>query len=144
MSESDDDGPLRAALYDLLRQLYRPKRAGAIIEAFEASLLEKPDDERRAVLEYWWDFYRLRKYQRERQRRRPTFKERLTPCSRRISSETARRIMGWCLATMRYEAANGWLEGERASAARLEALFGWTEYLRANDKPPSAGEDEPE
>ena len=69
-------------LYALVRELYRKKQADEIIESFGGVFAAHPDEgERLSILEYWRDFYRLRKYQRSKQRRRPTLDERLTACS---------------------------------------------------------------
>jgi ribosomal protein L37E len=78
--------PTEQALYDelvaLIRVLYRGQEADEIIEAFGASLgTHKTLEERRGILAHWVDFYKLRKYRRDRQRRRPTYRERTTACS---------------------------------------------------------------
>ncbi len=170
-------------LYGLIRELYRRKRAAAMIEAFEASLMAHDETERGNILHYWIDFYRLRRYQRDRQRRRPLFRERIVPCaacgypasqrhhlwniaahgenkvtiqlcanchelehliynalvkdsehsrrlvlhiaaSGKVASETVEKLIGWCQATIRYEASNGWVDGERASPRWVEVKFG--------------------
>jgi ribosomal protein L37E len=74
------------ALYDellgLISALYRAGEADEIIEAFQSSLeAHKSVDERMGILAHWVDFYRVRKYRRDRQRRRPTYRERITACA---------------------------------------------------------------
>ncbi|MCC6612084.1 MAG: hypothetical protein IT320_01335 [Anaerolineae bacterium] len=78
--------PSEQALYDelvmLIGELYRGEEGAEIVEAFQASLKSHTQvDERMSILAHWVDFYRLRKYRRDRQRRRPTFRERTTPCA---------------------------------------------------------------
>ena len=69
-------------LYVLVRELYRKKQADEIIQSFDGVFAGHTDEsERLSILEYWRDFYRLRKYRRLKQRRRPTLDERLTACS---------------------------------------------------------------
>ena len=81
MSESTEQS-LYEELVMLIRALYRGQDADEIIEAFEASLgTHKTLEERRGILAHWVDFYRLRKYRRDRQRRRPTYRERTTACT---------------------------------------------------------------
>ena len=41
------------------------------------------------------------------------------------------KILGWCLATIRYEASNGWLEGDKGSKEWVEARLRWSEYLQS-------------
>jgi ribosomal protein L37E len=187
----------RETLYALIRGMHRKRRAGEIIDAFEATLASHDAAERANILEYWIDFYRLRRYQREHKRRRPTYRERLQACSAcgypsshrhhlwelamhgenqvtiqlcanchelqhlmynalvkdsehsrklvlhimysgRIPRERVELILGWCRATIRYEASNGWTDGERASDQWVEYKFGWKEYLESV-KPDTAG-----
>ncbi len=68
-------------LTTLIRQLYHKGEADEIVETFQATLAANPTaDARYGILTHWVDFYRLRKYRRDRQRRRPTYRERTTPC----------------------------------------------------------------
>ncbi len=77
-----DEQALIDELYALIRELYRKKQADELTASFAETLAEHPDEaERRSILEYWHDFYLLRKYRRMKQRRRPTLDERLTACS---------------------------------------------------------------
>lgn len=78
--------PSEQALYDelvlLIGELYHGEEAAEIVEAFQASLKSHTQaDERMNILTHWVDFYRLRKYRRDRQRRRPTYQERTTACA---------------------------------------------------------------
>ena len=69
-------------LYTLIRELHRKKHAEDIIKSFEGVFAgHDSETERLNIIEYWRDFYKLRKYRRLMRRRRPTFKERLTACS---------------------------------------------------------------
>jgi ribosomal protein L37E len=176
-------------LYALIRYLYRGKQADEMIDSFEAALAAQDAPEARAgIYHYWIDYYRLKKYRRIKQRRRPTFKERLTACSAcgyptshrhhlwdmaghgenrvtiqlcanchelhhlmynvlardsayskkllahilfsfRLPRHVVEQILGWCVATLRYEAANGWIEGYKASDEWVEKQMRWSEYL---------------
>ncbi len=176
-------------LYALIREQYRDKQAGEVIASFQAVFDKTTDaDERLSILDYWLGFYRLRKYKRLKKRRRPTFKERVTPCSAcgypasqrhhlwdvamhgenkvtiqlcanchelhhliynalvrnsnrsrdlvlhilntgAVSMETMRLILGWCLATIRYEASNGWVDGRKASKEWVERRLNWSRYI---------------
>lgn len=74
------------SLYDelvlLITALYRRAEADEIIEAFQTSLsAHGSGEERMSILTHWVDFYRLRKYRRDRQRRRPSYRERTTACA---------------------------------------------------------------
>ena len=51
--------------------------------------------------------------------------------SGKIERETAARILGWCLATIRYEAANGWIEGGRDTREWVEKQLNWSAFLQA-------------
>jgi ribosomal protein L37E len=172
-----------AALHTLIRDLYRGRRAEEIIETFSVTLAAHDLPERAAILDYWIDFYRLRRYQRDRKRRRASYRERTISCSacgypasqrhhlwdiathgeNRVTlqlcanchellhliynalvkdSEHSRRLalhiaesgrlapgafdklLGWCQATIQYEAQNGWLDGERASPGWVALKFG--------------------
>ena len=181
-------------LYDelvmLIRALYRGREAEEIVEAFETTLSTHAEpDERRAILLHWIDFYRLRKYRRERQRRRPTYHERTSPCEAcgyptshrhhihdvathgenlltvqlcanchelqhllynalvneseysrklvnhimyadRVAPETVERLLGWCRATIRYEAGQGWVSADKASDEWVDLTLRWSEYKR--------------
>jgi ribosomal protein L37E len=176
-------------LFNLVRELYREKQASEIIHSFETVFASHEDpDERLNVIEYWLDFYRLQRYRTLKQRRRPTYEERITECSAcgyptshrhhlwdiathgenkvtiqlcanchelqhlmynalvkrteysqklvlhalfsdKISRETAAKILGWCLATIRYEAANGWIEGGSDTREWVEMQLHWSEFL---------------
>jgi len=73
---------LIAELYALVRELHSKKQAEGIIASFEAVLRSNENEaERVNIAEHWRDFYRLRKYRRLMRRRRPTYQERMTPCS---------------------------------------------------------------
>ncbi|MFN8453006.1 MAG: hypothetical protein U0521_31400, partial [Anaerolineae bacterium] len=69
-------------LFSLIRELYREKQAEEIVQSFRTVFAahEQPD-ERLNVIEYWLDFYRLQRYRTQKQRRRPTYEERITECS---------------------------------------------------------------
>jgi ribosomal protein L37E len=176
-------------LFSLVRELYREKQANEIIHSFETVFASHEDaDERLNVIEYWLDFYRLQRYRTLKQRRRPTYEERITECSAcgyptshrhhlwdiashgenrvtiqlcanchelqhlmynalvkrteysqklvlhalfsdKIARETAAKILGWCLATIRYEAANGWVEGGSDTREWVENQLHWSEFL---------------
>lgn len=176
-------------LFSLVRELYREKQAAEIIHSFETVFASHEDpDERLNVIEYWLDFYRLQRYRTLKQRRRPTYEERITECSAcgyptshrhhlwdiathgenkvtiqlcanchelqhlmynalvrrteysqklvlhalfsdKIARETAAKILGWCLATIRYEAANGWIEGGSDTREWVETQLHWSEFL---------------
>lgn len=176
-------------LFNLVRELYREKQANEIIHSFETVFASHEDpDERLNVIEYWLDFYRLQRYRTLKQRRRPTYEERITECSAcgyptshrhhlwdiashgenrvtiqlcanchelqhlmynalvkrteysqklvlhalfsdKIARETAAKILGWCLATIRYEAANGWVEGGSDTREWVETQLHWSEFL---------------
>ncbi len=183
MIEQQDEAARKSALIALIRELHRGSKAKAIIEAFEASLTAHEPDERGNILEYWIDFYRLRRYQRDRRRRRASFRERISPCSAcgypssqrhhlwdvathgenrvtiqlcanchelqhlmynalvkdsehsrkialhiaksgKISPETLKRLIGWCAATIRYEANQGWVAEWRAEWGWIRRIFG--------------------
>ncbi len=176
-------------LFSLIRELYREKQAEEIVQSFRTVIAahEQPD-ERLNVIEYWLDFYRLQRYRTQKQRRRPTYEERITECSAcgyptshrhhlwdiathgenkvtiqlcanchelhhlmynalvrqteysrklvlhalasgKIEREAAVRILGWCLATIRYEAANGWIEGGKDTREWVEHQLHWSEFL---------------
>lgn len=69
-------------LFALIRELHGKKQAEELVKTFEGAFgTHESEGERRSVIEYWWDFYRLRKYRRQKQRRRPKYKERMSPCS---------------------------------------------------------------
>lgn len=53
-----------------------------------------------------------------------------TIASPAISAETLSRILSWCLAVIRYEADNGWIDGRTGSRQAVEAKLNWTEVLR--------------
>jgi hypothetical protein len=69
-------------LFALIRELYKKKNAEEIIKSFEGVFASHEGEAQRlSIIEYWRDFYRLRRYRRLKRRRRPTFKERVTACS---------------------------------------------------------------
>lgn len=47
-----------------------------------------------------------------------------------LSAETLSLIMGWCLAVIRYEADNGWIDGNTGTKQAVEARFNWTALLQ--------------
>ncbi|MDX2160779.1 MAG: hypothetical protein SF162_05590 [bacterium] len=177
------------ALFVLIRELHSEKQAAELIQSFSAVFASQADEaERLSIIEYWLGFYRLRKYQRLKKRRRPTYKERVTACSAcgypashrhhlwdvamhgennvtiqlcanchelhhllynalvktsnysrdlaghvlasgKIHPETAEKILGWCLATIRYEAANGWVDARRAEPEWVERRLNWSAWM---------------
>lgn len=176
-------------LFALIRELHREKQANELIASFKSVFAAHEDElERADIIEYWLGFYRLRKYQRIKKRRRPTYKERITACSAcgypashrhhlwdvamhgenkvtiqlcanchelhhlmynalvknsdysrnlvnhvlasgRVNDETARLILGWCVATIRYEISQGWVDARKGTAewAMLRLGIGLTE-----------------
>lgn len=69
-------------LHALIRYIYRKHLAEKIIAAFDEALAAKKDDvERWTVIHHWLDFYQAHKYRKMMRRRRPSDKERMTPCS---------------------------------------------------------------
>ncbi len=77
-----DEQALVDKLYSLIRYIYRKKLAEEIIAAFDESLTAKAErDDRLQVIQHWLDFYQVVKYRKLMRRRRPTDRERLTPCS---------------------------------------------------------------
>lgn len=78
----ETESNLYTELTSLIRQLYNKEEAEEIVETFEATLAANPTVEARlGILAHWVDFYRLRKYRRDRQRRRPSFRERTSACA---------------------------------------------------------------
>lgn len=180
-------------LYALIEWLYKDGGARELRESFAGSLAAHDSlEERLGILEHWVDYYRLKKYQRLRRRRRPTFRERITSCSAcgyptshrhhlwdiamhgenqvtiqlcanchelhhlmynalarestysrkllthtlfsyRIEPAIIEKILGWCRATLRYEAENGWIETYKASDEWVEAMLHWSDYRRGLD-----------
>ncbi|MBK8025610.1 MAG: hypothetical protein IPK19_30520 [Chloroflexi bacterium] len=53
--------------------------------------------------------------------------------SGRITRDTALLILGWCLATIRYEAANGWIAQGKDRRDWLEERLHWSEFLKIYD-----------
>lgn len=185
-----DEARLIGELYALIRVLHRKKQADELIESFEAVFASHEDDGARlSIIEYWHDFYRLRQYRRLKRRRRPTMRERMTPCSAcgypashrhhlwdvamhgenkvtvqlcanchelhhmmynalardseysrrlvhhiltagRVPFEVAEKVLGWCRATIKYEADNGWLERYRATDEWLQLRLNWAAYVQ--------------
>jgi hypothetical protein len=77
-----DEQGLLEKLYSLIRYIYRKKLADEIIAAFDESLAVKEErGERLAVIQHWLDFYQAVKYRKLMRRRRPSDRERMTPCS---------------------------------------------------------------
>jgi hypothetical protein len=167
-------------LFALIRELHREKQANELIASFTGVFAaHHKDDERASIIEYWLGFYRLRKYQRIKKRRRPTYKERVSPCSacgypashrhhlwdvamhgenkvtiqlcanchelhhlmynalvknsdysrnlvhhilesEKVNGETAGLILGWCVATIRYEITQGWVEPRKGTKEWIE------------------------
>lgn len=69
-------------LFALVHELHSKKQAEELITSFDKAFFAAADDgERLSMAEHWRDFYRLRKYRRLTRRRRPTYQERMTPCS---------------------------------------------------------------
>jgi hypothetical protein len=69
-------------LHALIRYVYRKSMSEKIITAFEEALAAKEDEaERLTVIHHWLDFYQAHKYRKMMRRRRPSDKERMTPCS---------------------------------------------------------------
>lgn len=48
----------------------------------------------------------------------------------RVSPIAVQKILGWCRATIEYEAQKGWLEPQKATDRWLEDRLHWSEYLR--------------
>ena len=69
-------------LQALIRFVYRKAMADKVITAFEEALAAKEDaKERLEVIQHWLDFYQAHRYRKLMRRRRPSDKERMTPCS---------------------------------------------------------------
>ena len=49
-----------------------------------------------------------------------------------IERDVAAKILGWCLATIRYEATNGWIEGGSDTREWVEHQLHWSEFLAAS------------
>ncbi|MBE2183444.1 MAG: hypothetical protein IAE89_08465 [Anaerolineae bacterium] len=186
-------------LEKIVRDLYSESQADEIVQTFEVVFQSQPDAEnRRELLEYWIDFYRLQEYRRIKQRRRPTYLERSTPCSAcgypsshrhhlwdvaahgenkvtiqlcanchelfhlmynalvkraeysrkiarhvllsgRLDYGVAGKLLGWVLATIRYEASNGWIDGGSGSRENVEKQLSWAEVIRIANQVAKAG-----
>ncbi len=50
--------------------------------------------------------------------------------SGKVAVDTAEKILGWCLATIRYEANNGWIEMGRDAQTWIEAQLHWTDFIK--------------
>ncbi len=179
------------ALKTLVRALYREKPAREILDTFEVALASIDETAQREVIAHWLDFYRLQRYKRLRQRRRPRFQERVTACSAcgypmsqrhhlwdlathgenkvtiqlcgnchelqhlmynalvkgseysrklalhalfsgRITQDMGVKLLGWCLATIRYETTNGWITPGFDQREWVEACLHWSEFLRVS------------
>lgn len=81
MTDYPDEAALVDELYALIRYVYRRKLADEIIQAFEDAFKTRSVEERREICEQWIDFYRAHRYKKAMRRRRPTSRERVTPCS---------------------------------------------------------------
>jgi ribosomal protein L37E len=82
MDETSLEDVLRNELYGLVRYVYSRRLAAEIIRSFEDALAARQTPaERIAICEQWIDFYRAHRYKKAMRRRRPTSRERLTPCS---------------------------------------------------------------
>ena len=53
--------------------------------------------------------------------------------SGQIQRETGVKILGWCLATIRYEADNGWLAPGLDQREWVEERLNWSEFLTIHD-----------
>ncbi|MCK6577171.1 MAG: hypothetical protein L6Q98_03590 [Anaerolineae bacterium] len=53
--------------------------------------------------------------------------------SGRINRDTGVRILGWCLATIRYEAGNGWIAPGSDRREQVEERLHWSEFLKIQD-----------
>lgn len=53
--------------------------------------------------------------------------------SGRVTRETGVKILGWCLATIRYEAGNGWIESGKDQREWVEDRLNWSEFLTIQD-----------
>ncbi|MDL1901138.1 hypothetical protein FBR02_10255 [Anaerolineae bacterium CFX9] len=178
------------SLCELIESLYPADQAKEIIASFESAFVaHRSEAERRELIDYWLDFYRLQAYRKQRRRRRPTPQERSTPCaacgypsshrhhlwdlathgenkvtvqlcanchelhhlmynalvkeseysraivrhvmaSDRVDPEAVERLLGWCLAIIRYEADNGWIDGAKGSREAVEEKLDWSAFLK--------------
>lgn len=50
--------------------------------------------------------------------------------TRRVPPDTLNRVLAWCLAVIRYEAEQGWIDGAKGAREAVEARLNWTEYMR--------------
>jgi ribosomal protein L37E len=50
--------------------------------------------------------------------------------SGKLPADVVVKILGWCLATIRYEASNGWVDGARGSREWVEKRLRWSEFER--------------
>jgi ribosomal protein L37E len=76
------ESQLQDELQALIRALYRSEEAADIIETFAATMrAHQSEDMRIGILAHWIEYYALKKYKRDRQRRRPTYSERTTACA---------------------------------------------------------------
>ncbi len=178
----------QTALYTLVRDLFPGKQGDEITASFDAVLTAyTKTSERLEVIEYWTDFYRLQEYRRLKKRRRPTVKERKTPCSAcgypsshrhhlwdvathgenqvtlqlcanchelhhliynalvkssdysqsiiqhvmnsgQVPVTVIEKVLSWCLATIRYEAQHGWVDGAKGAQSWVEERLGWSKF----------------
>lgn len=49
--------------------------------------------------------------------------------SDRLNPETARKVLEWCRATIKYESEHGWIEAFRTTDAWVEQRLRWSDYL---------------
>jgi ribosomal protein L37E len=52
--------------------------------------------------------------------------------SGRVGIDVAQLILGWCLATIRYEADNGWVDERRATMEWVERRLNWSHMINAS------------
>jgi ribosomal protein L37E len=176
-------------LRDLLNGLYSEAQSAELLQTFESALAAQSDEsERGALLEYWLEFFALQRFRQQKRRRRPTYDERIVPCSAcgypsshrhhlwdvathgenqvtlqlcanchelfhltynalvRKSAYSARiarhtlhsdrlkpgvplKILGWVLATIRYEASSGWIDGAAGSKENVERQLRWSSFV---------------
>jgi hypothetical protein len=55
--------------------------------------------------------------------------------SGKVSSSVVEKIRDFCLATIRYEAYRGWLDGDKGSKEWVETRLRWSEYLQSQATP---------
>lgn len=50
--------------------------------------------------------------------------------SGQLAHDVPARLLGWVLATIRYEASNGWIDGSAGSRENVEKRLSWSEVVR--------------